>query len=62
MEKFLTPEEITQLLAKEFLTPEEVAKIMRLNKKTIYTLLNSGKLPGKKWGNQWRIHSSELQG
>ena len=61
LKKFLTPEEVAQLLAKEFLTPEEVAKVMRLDKKTVYRLLNSGELLGKKWGNNWRIHRSQIQ-
>ncbi|KPV44900.1 helix-turn-helix domain-containing protein [Alicyclobacillus ferrooxydans] len=61
MRKSLTPEEVAQLLAKEFLTPAEVAKLMRLDKKTVYALLNKGDLQGKKWGNNWRIHRSQIQ-
>lgn len=61
MKEVLTPEEVAQLLTKEYLTPQEVAKLMRLNVKTVYTLLDNGELLGKKWGNQWRIHRNELE-
>lgn len=61
MKELLTLEEVSQLLMKEFLTPQEVAKLMRLNVKTIYALLDNGELLGKKWGNQWRIHRSQLE-
>ncbi|MCF8564982.1 helix-turn-helix domain-containing protein [Alicyclobacillus tolerans] len=60
MKETLTPEEVAQLLAKEFLTPQEIAKLMRLNVKTVYVLLDNGELQGKKWGNQWRVHRSQL--
>ena len=60
MKETLTQEEVAQLLAKEFLTPQEIAKLMRLNVKTVYVLLDNGELQGKKWGNQWRVHRSQL--
>ncbi|KPV45485.1 helix-turn-helix domain-containing protein [Alicyclobacillus ferrooxydans] len=61
MKEVLTPEEVARLLTKEYLTPQEIASLMRLNVKTIYALLDNGELQGKKWGNQWRVHRSQLE-
>lgn len=47
---------------KEYLTPEEVGELLRINVKTVYAMLQSGELQGRKWGRQWRIHRSALQG
>lgn len=48
-------------MEKKYLTIEEVAKIMRVNKRTVYRLAESGKLPAFRFGRAWRIDSVELQ-
>lgn len=45
---------------KEVFNPEEAAQWLRVSPQTVYRLLRSGKLPGKKIGQQWRIHKEDL--
>lgn len=47
---------------KEYLTPEEIAELLRINVKTVYAMLQSGELQGRKFGRQWRVHRSQLEG
>jgi excisionase family DNA binding protein len=44
------------------MTVEEVAKLLRLNPRTVYRLLERGKLPGVKMGRQWRVSEEGLPG
>lgn len=38
-----------------YLTPAEAAKILRVDRRTIYEWLRSGKLKAVKFGGAWRI-------
>ena len=42
------------------LTPDEVAKALGLSRRTVITWLESGKLPGIKVGNRWRVKEEDL--
>jgi excisionase family DNA binding protein len=44
----------------KILTPAEVADVMRLNRRTVYKLLESGELRGRKVGRVWRIPESAI--
>lgn len=44
-----------------YLTIKEVANLFGVCEKTIYRLLNKGKLPGVKIGGQWRFSRQEIQ-
>ena len=46
---------------KQYLTVEEVAKRFDVNVTTIYRLVERGKLPAFKIGNQWRFRESRLE-
>jgi len=39
----------------EVLKVKEVAELLGLSEATIYRLVNSGKIPGKKVGRMWRF-------
>ena len=45
----------------EIWTAEETAQFLRLNLRTIYRLVKTGKLPGRKIGRQWRFKSEEIE-
>ena len=42
------------------LTPEEAAAALKVHRQTIYALLDTGELPGRKIGRQWRISGRAL--
>jgi len=44
----------------ELLTLEELAKLLRVNEKTIYRLLNEQKIPATKVGHLWRFKKSAI--
>ncbi len=44
----------------ELMTVREVADYLRVTKKTIYRLLERGKIPATKVGNQWRFEKSSI--
>jgi len=46
---------------KEVFSPEEAAEWLGVSPQTVYRLLRSGELPGRKIGQQWRIHKGELE-
>lgn len=46
---------------KEVFNPEEAAEWLGVHAQTVYRLLRSGELPGKKIGQQWRIHKGALE-
>lgn len=48
-------------LNKEVFNPEEAAEWLGVHSQTVYRLLRSGELPGKKIGQQWRIHKGALE-
>jgi acetyl-CoA synthetase len=41
-------------------TPNEVAKRLKVDRDTIYKLLQDGELKGKKVGRLWRVSDSNL--
>ena len=41
--------------ARDFLTVNEAAKVLRVGRRTVYRLVETGKVPAKKAGGQWRI-------
>jgi len=45
---------------KTVLTPDEVAKALGLSRRTVITWLESGRLPGIKVGNRWRVKEEDL--
>ena len=45
---------------REYLTIEDVARRFRVNTTTVYRLVEKGRLPGFKVGNQWRFRETRL--
>jgi len=45
---------------KPYLTVEDVAKRFGINVTTVYRLVQQGKLPAFKIGNQWRVSETRL--
>jgi excisionase family DNA binding protein len=43
------------------MTVEEVADYLRVTKKTVYRLLDEGKIPAAKVGHQWRFDSASVE-
>jgi excisionase family DNA binding protein len=46
---------------KPYLTVEDVAKRFGVNVTTVYRLVQQGKLPAFKVGNQWRVSETRLE-
>ena len=46
--------------ARDFLTVNEAAKVLRVGRRTVYRLVETGKVPAKKTGGQWRIPRAGL--
>ena len=44
----------------EILTVEQVSKFLKLHQRTIYKLIRSGVIPGRRVGNSWRFLRSEV--
>ena len=49
------------MIEQPYLTVDEVAKRFGVNTTTIYRLVQRGKLPAFKVGNQWRFSKSRLE-
>jgi len=47
---------------RRFVTAEETAEILRVTPNTVYRWCRSGRLQARKFGGQWRIDSSTLEG
>lgn len=45
----------------ELLTIRDVAQRLKLKTQTIYLWVQSGKLPGAKFGKEWRFRSSDIE-
>ena len=45
---------------RELMTLKEVADYLRVTKKTIYRLLEAGKIPATKVGRQWRFNKARI--
>jgi len=43
-----------------FLTVEQTAEILQLSSDTVYNLLASGEIPGRKFGKCWRISLADV--
>jgi len=54
MGRQLSPDE------KKILTVEEAAKHLRLNSKTLYKLLDEGKIPAVQFKRKWLIHKETI--
>jgi len=46
---------------KSYLTVEDVARRFGVNSTTVYRLVQQGKLPAFKIGNQWRFRTARLE-
>jgi len=46
---------------RSYLTVEDVAKRFGVNPTTVYRLVQQGRLPGFKVGNQWRFSEGRLE-
>jgi excisionase family DNA binding protein len=44
-----------------YYTPEEVAEELRVTRRTIYSWLKSGRLPGRRVGRGWRIRAEDVE-
>ena len=42
------------------ITPLEVSQVLRCNRDKVYRMLNSGEIPGRRVGRQWRISRRQL--
>lgn len=42
-------------------TPEQAAEHLQVTRRTIYTWLKEGKLPGRKIGGSWRVSEAALE-
>lgn len=45
----------------ELLTAKQVQELLKVDRTTIYRMLNDGRLTGVKVGSQWRFHAAEVQ-
>jgi excisionase family DNA binding protein len=45
----------------EMLTIEELAAYLKLRPQTIYKWVQSGKIPGAKFGKEWRFRRSSIE-
>ncbi len=49
------------LLTKRFFRPDEVAQLLALSRRTIYRMIQDGRLKGVRWGSgPWRIPRETL--
>ena len=48
-------------MAKEIMTIEEAARYLQIGKRSLYNLVKSGKIPGKKVLNKWRFEKESLR-
>lgn len=46
--------------AQQVMNTDELAEYLRLPKTTVYKLVQSGKIPGRKAGRQWRFHRDAI--
>lgn len=46
--------------AQRVMNTDELAEYLRLPKPTVYKLVQSGKIPGRKAGRQWRFHRDAI--
>lgn len=44
-----------------YLTVDETAELLRVSRDTVFSLINSGKLPSLKVGKQFRISEAAIQ-
>jgi excisionase family DNA binding protein len=48
-------------MAKEIMTIAEAARYLQIGKRSLYNLVKSGKIPGKKVLNKWRFEKESLR-
>lgn len=44
----------------EIMTIKEVSKYLKMNERTVYKLIQAGKIPATKLGKQWRLNKEQL--
>ena len=47
-------------MAEEILTLKDVAAYLKIGERTVYRLVQDGRLPGFKVGGAWRFHRAHL--
>ena len=48
-------------MSDKLLTPEQVAERLQVVERTVYRLLNEGRLEGVKLGRLWRVREDDLE-
>ena len=48
-------------MADDILTIKEVADYLKLTERTLYRLVQEGKIPGFKVGNSWRFKRADIE-
>ena len=48
------------MIDESFLTTDEVLEYLQVNLRTVYRLINAGKIPAVRVGRQWRFRKSDL--
>ena len=48
-------------MAKDILTIKEVAKYLKVTERTLYRLVQEGKIPAFKVGGSWRFQLSDIE-
>lgn len=46
---------------KKVVSVKELAKFLKMTDLTVYRLANAGKIPGKKFGKQWRFDLGKIE-
>jgi excisionase family DNA binding protein len=52
---------LRETFMKEVLTPREAAEYLNIHIRTIYRLVKSGEIPGRKVGGSWRFKRTDLE-
>ena len=55
------PEGLTEVFEDEMLTIEDLAAYLKLKPQTIYRWAQTGKIPGAKFGKEWRFRRSAIE-
>lgn len=56
-ERAISPDD----LEKDYYTIYQVAELLSFHHQTIRRMINSGELPAKKYGKEWRIRKMDLE-
>ena len=61
MSKYDSVKKGTIVMNDDIMTVDEVAEYLKVSRKSIYRLVKSGKLPGKKVLNKWRFSRDQIK-